>query len=437
MENAAIVYIDTMGLGMGETIARAARERGLSTILVAPRPPSRVKDSSIARNIYTNDFSLEGLRKILRTVDRSFEIRGLYSCFGSFRVEGFLHGNVAALAAERGLVYPSPDALAAATNKFLTRYRLASAGVPDVPFGLAQDEDSLLAIAQDIGYPVILKPVTGVGSSLIYKCNNNAQALASWREALKQIRYAHYEQLRMAPHTVRVDQYLALFFDPMRSMLVERYLPGREISVECIVTGSRVIPLVVHDKLTVEERSSTVLEHLLIAPPTRFTPSEVRKIRHHAVIAIGALGLRNTFCHVELRWVEGEGPRVLEINPRIGAGCVTDSIETFTDLRVDSARISLILGKTVRYPRIRKAPCHAMVFIFAPKSGLIKKLSGLREINQIPFVRVVRVMCGVGDTVGGDNEEGFIAGIWMEVKNEKDAQRARRRVRSLVKAVID
>ena len=76
--------------------------------------------------------------------------------------------------------------------------------------------------------------------------------------------------------------------------------------------------------------------------------------------AIAAFGLRDTFCHVELRWVDGAGPRVLEINPRIGAGCVTDSIETFTNLDVDAVRalLDLLVGvhEGQAQPRGKTAP---------------------------------------------------------------------------------
>jgi biotin carboxylase len=179
-----------------------------------------------------------------------------------------------------------------------------------------------------------------------------------------------------------------------------------------------------------------VLEHLLVAPPARFTSGEVRRLCDHAVDAVRAIGLRNTFCHVELRWVDGEGPRVLEVNPRIGAGCVADSIETFTNLHVDAACVSLILGAKLPPIRRRKAPRHAMIFLFSPRAGTLAKLDGLEAVNELPHCRVVRVMHDVGDRVGGTMEEGFLAGIWMEARSQKAARRAYARVRSLVEIAV-
>jgi predicted ATP-grasp superfamily ATP-dependent carboligase len=240
----------------------------------------------------------------------------------------------------------------------------------------------------------------------------------------------------MAPHAIATAQGAVFAFDPSRSMLVERYLPGREASVECLVANDRVVPLVVHDKLDVEEITGSVLEHLLVAPPLRFTLSEIRQLRSHAAAAVRALGLRNTFCHVELRWVDGLGPRILEINPRVGAGCVADSIETFTNVRVDDARVALILGKRMAPVKMRRAPRHAMVFLFAPRSGTITRLDGLEDVNEWDGVNAVRVISEVGDHVGGDTEEGFVASIWLGARNEREARRACARIQKRVRIEV-
>lgn len=428
-----IVYIDTLGVSAAVSLAEGAARLGVSTALICPRGSRPRCGSGFDCIVETNDFSLHNLRRALATLDRSYRIRGIHSSFGPFRKDGFLHAHVATLAMERGLAHSPVEALAAATNKFLARSRLATSGVPDVPFALGIDEASVRALAQRVGYPVVLKPLTGVGSSLIYRCNNDREVRANWRRATKALPRAHYDQLRMAPHTVETAPGVVMYFDPLRMMLVERYLPGREVSVECMIVGRQVQTLVVHDKLSVEETSATVLEHLLIAPPVRFTRREVRKLCDHAVRATAALGLRDLFCHVELRWVDGVGPRVIEINPRIGAGCVIDSIEAFTNLDVDAVRALLIMGQTPPRFQIRRAGHHAMTFIFAPRSGTLLRLDGIESIGGLPRVSAIRVMREAGEAVGGDTEEGFLAAVWMKVNDEEDARRAYAKIRTLAR----
>jgi biotin carboxylase len=426
------VYVDTVSLGSADSIATVARARGVRTVLICPPPRYRHRAFPLERIIVTDDFSVEGLDRLLRRLDQSYIIRGIHSSFGPFRVDGFLHGAVATLAGHRGLAHSPVDALAAATNKYLARARLAAARVERVPFALATSERSLLDAARMIGYPIVLKPLTGVGSSLIMKCTNDSDAIVKFRRAIQTVPHAYYDQLRMAPHTVTDSCGHETRFDPAEALLVERYLHGREASVECAVSGTRVTPLVVHDKLEIEEADGVVFEHLLVSPPARFTTRETDQLKSHAAAAVRALGLRDTFCHVELRYVDGEGPRVLEVNPRIGAGCVTDSIETFTTLSVDATRVSMILGESLPPIRRRRARRHAMVFLFSPRGGTLAELSDLDKINAMPEVRIVRVGHRPGDRVGGDTEEIFLASIWLQADDETRARRSYEHIRKTV-----
>ena len=201
MKHPLIVYIDTSGVGLAEDIARAAKRWGVRTGVICP-PGMLPKKGPFAFVSATKDFSLEALRARLGVLDARYRIRGIASCFGAFRADGFLHESVATLAAERGLPHSPVEALAAATNKFLQRFKFGLAGLPDIPFGLAQDETSLLGIAERIGYPVILKPLTGVGSSLIYRCDSAEHARTQWRKARRALKRAVYDPLKMAAHSV-------------------------------------------------------------------------------------------------------------------------------------------------------------------------------------------------------------------------------------------
>src|ERR1041385_5735784 len=228
MRRPLIVYIDTLGVGAAEPIAIAARRRNVAMALICPPRAQLASRRLFARIVETRSFSLSSLRKLLEQLDRHYRIRGLYSLFGPYRHDGFLHAHVSTLAAERGLSTSPIWAFSAATNKVIGRLHLGQAGVPDIPCGLAPDETALVAIARRIGYPIVLKPVTGVGSSHIYRCDDEAAARKSWRRAMRGLPNAHYRQLQMQPHTFHTAQGAVLHFDPLKSLLVERYLSGRE-----------------------------------------------------------------------------------------------------------------------------------------------------------------------------------------------------------------
>ena len=437
MSSSLIIYVDTVSLDLAEGVIDAAAQRDICTAVIGPPESLSPADSAATRNIETDDFSCENLRRIVSQLERDFDVVGIHSSFGPFRPEAFVQESVATLAAERGLVHNPIPALYRGTNKYLAREALDAAGVNNIPFGLATNESELLEVCRSIGYPVILKPLTGVGSSLILKSNDDAQARENFRLALANLPAAYYGQLRMASHRFATADGKLTEFDPQRSMLVEKYIAGREASVECLVTGEEVFPLVVHDKVVMEETDKVFFEHLLVAPPARFTPAEVAKMRDYAVQVVKAMGLRNMFCHVELRYDESAGPMLLEINPRMGAGCVRDSIETFTGIDADDTEVALMLGE-VDEPRISPLSDerHAMAFLFSPRAGVLKKFSGMQRVLELPEVLVVRIGYSKGDHVGGDCEEVFLASIWMEAADIDAAQQSYDRIREIVRIQV-
>jgi biotin carboxylase len=438
MRRPLIVYVDTVSLDRSQSMLDAAARRGISTAIVCPPGGWRDSTGPVARVIETEDFGFANLERITSELENEFEVRGLQSSFGPFRKEGFVHEAVALVAANRRLPHCPIEALYRATNKYLAREALSAAQLPNVPFGLAIDEDSLLAATRSVGYPLVLKPLTGVGSSLILKCYDDGQALDNFRLALRELPRAYYGQLRMARHHSSSASGGTREFDPTRSMLVERYLEGREASVECLVIGDDVIPLVIHDKIMMEETDRVFFEHLLVAPPERFSPSQVANLRDYAVRVVRAIGLRDMFCHVELRYDESAGPLLLEINPRLGAGCVRDSIETFTGIDVANMEVDLIVGDVSRPTLVpRSSRQHALAFLFSPHSGILEEFSGLRRVLRLPEVRVVRVGHVVGDRIGGDYEEVFLASIWMESADANTAQRLYERIRQMVRIRVD
>lgn len=432
-----LVYVDTTSLEWAVGMSVHARTRGIRTALVCP--PGQVPAvHDFAAVIETEDFSADALEGVLAELERSWTVCGVTSSFGPFRPEAFVHESVASVAEKRGLPHSPVEALYRSTNKYLARDALRAAGLPAGGFEVADTADAAVAAARRIGLPVILKPLTGVGSSAILRCDTEHEVVERFHEGLHLLATGHFPQLRMARHSASGCDGELRTFDPARSLLVEEYFAGREASVECLVLEDEVVPLVVHDKLLVEERDNVVLEHLLIAPPERFTSEEVRELEDYAVGAVRAIGLRWCFCHVELRYVDSVGPRLLEVNPRIGAGCVIDSIETFWGFHVPAMQLDLVLGQAQRPTTApRSTERHAMAFVFSPRSGILRRLDGLDRVRQLPEVEVVRPGYRRGAFVGGDAEEIFLASIWMTSPDAAAATASYRVILDLVDVEVE
>jgi len=106
------------------------------------------------------------------------------------------------------------DAIRACRDKYEQRIRLAAAGVPGPAFAAAGTPGEAARAAARIGFPVVVKPGAGTGSTAVRRCEDTAEAADAARQALAS------------------DADPAL--PPQRLVLVEEYLAGAEYSAELI-----------------------------------------------------------------------------------------------------------------------------------------------------------------------------------------------------------
>ncbi|AIG25380.1 ATP-grasp domain-containing protein [Brevibacillus sp. 7WMA2] len=362
----------------------------------------------------TTDFGYEELEKKMCMLEETYKISAVLSILGLFSSAGLLGADVAKIAEKRGLPSQDSDALYRTNNKYLMRDALRHAGVLTVDYGLAVDVDSAVAHAERIGYPVILKPINGVASHLILKSHNQQEVRDNFTYALQKLPDCNYSNLYASCHTYATKDGKLIDFNPMGCMLVEKYMNGREASVEMVITEKEIIPLLVHDKLKVTEEKQVFYEHLLVVPPLRFTEKEIEELKNYAVEAVRAVGLKNSLSHVELRYDEKLGPQVLEINPRIGGMCVKDSLETMLGFDSVKAQLGIVLGtfELPTLPNQEQTP-HAMFTLYPKESGILRAVNGLEELEKIPGVLRVTQVYPIGAEIRGDEEEVFLVMCWM------------------------
>lgn len=419
----ALVYLDNYMLGHAEALAGPASARGLELVVIG-HPGAAARIEGAAEAIEVERFDEPQLREALHRAERNFRIRGLRCPFGIPEAGRLLAGLAADARAERGLSGPGRSALEIANNKYLTRLALERAGLGGVAFALVRSAAEARQFAAARRSPVLLKPLTGVGASLVARCEGPEEAERKFAQFVANVPLTHHAPLRIDPYE-SVSGLGALRFDPRRSALIEEFIEGPELSVECLCLGEQTIPLVVHDKVLMEEADWTVREHVLVAPPTRFAPAVLSAVKEYAVRCVRAIGLTDSLCHVELRLRHGSEPVLLEINPRIGAGCVRDSLATFWGCDQYETELALAIGEVPRLSVFERTDRrHAMIFLFSARNGRLDRLSGLERVLRQPGVLAVRSMAVEGERVGGSLEEHFLAGIWRRLEDGESPQDA-------------
>ncbi|MBV7410663.1 acetyl/propionyl/methylcrotonyl-CoA carboxylase subunit alpha [Maritimibacter sp. DP1N21-5] len=155
---------------------------------------------------------------------------------------GFLSENkrLAEACAKEGIVFigPSPDNLDAVGDKLTARNHAEAAGVPLVPGGSIETAEEGLAIAEEVGFPMLIKAVSGGGGRGMKRVNSAA-------ELPKQIDMA-------------ISEASAAFGDGR--IYMERFVTvGRHVEVQIISDGETVIHAGERD-CSVQRRYQKVVE---------------------------------------------------------------------------------------------------------------------------------------------------------------------------------
>jgi acetyl-CoA carboxylase, biotin carboxylase subunit len=178
---------------------------------------------------------------------------------------GFASENpeLARACARAGLVFigPGPQQLAAAGDKLAARAHAAAAGLPVLPGGEVGGAAQAQALAESIGWPVLIKAAGGGGGRGLRPAHSAAGLAAAATEALAEAQ--------------------AAFGDPR--IYLERFLPAaRHVEVQLAGDGDQVIHLGDRD-CSVQRRYQKVVEE---APAPDVDP-RVRAAMHKAAVALG------------------------------------------------------------------------------------------------------------------------------------------------------
>ncbi|MFD8645136.1 MULTISPECIES: ATP-grasp domain-containing protein [Streptomyces] len=275
----------------------------------------------------------------------------------------------ARLARALSLAANSVEVMQACRNKATARMLFARHGVPSAASMKARSLVEAGLATMTIGYPVVIKPAAFAGSIGVIRVDR-AEALPD------------------------AFQFAAAGADQSRedtAILVEEYLDGPEISVECVTHRGVTTAVAVTRKSLgpapyFEETGHTVDARDPLLP----------QVGPVAVAAIKALGITDGIQHVEMRLVDGR-PRLIEVNARIGGDMIGHLVHLATG--IDLPRIAADLA-TGRAPDLTPAHRRAagIRMLYPAASGVLTE----RRITQpfaahAPWLREVTWIRAVGD----------------------------------------
>jgi biotin carboxylase len=275
----------------------------------------------------------------------------------------------ARLARDLDLDFPSPTAVTASRNKLISKRIWRHAEVPCPDAEIIRKLSDATQFMRNSSRPVVLKPLTGSGSELVFKCSDSGD-LARAFDALKS-RLAEHPNLRMYSDRSGLSE-----MDSRREFVIETFIEGREYSCDCILEEKRLIIIRTAEKLPAPAQPpGTTLAYLIPAGLPRQLDQKRFKRQLHT--AARALGLENAVFMVDFI-VDGEVAYLLEITPRPGGDCLPWLIRESCGLDMLGLALDFAEGKRILVPEASHwKPLVGMRF-FAKSAGVVKSVDARR-----------------------------------------------------------
>src|SRR5713101_3900605 len=269
----------------------------------------------------------------------------------------------AAYAARRlGVRHNHPAAVEACRNKQRMREVLRGAGLRVPWFRTLPVDPTPEPELVGISFPCVLKPLSLSGSTGVMRANTHEEFF----QAAERIR-----------RLLRSPEVRATREPNLDRMLVEGYIPGREVAVEGLLTEGELRVLAIFDKP--DPLEGPYFEETIYVTPSRLAESQQRAINKCAIDAVRALGLSHGPVHAEFR-INDDGVWPLEVAPRPIGGLCARALRFLFEREADPIGLEELLVRHAlelpgsNSPRERIAS--GVMMIPVPKSGILQGLSG-------------------------------------------------------------
>lgn len=290
-----------------------------------------------------------------------------------------------ALIAERlGLPGLSPEAALQSRNKLLMREAHRRHGAPHPKFSRCDTLEDALAFAEQIGYPVVIKPTLGGDSEHVYRVSSPEEMKERFPVAKSgndqhSHRYFEAEGTELGPHT----------------MLVESYLNGSEHCVEAVVSNGEVALGSIADRLSIE---LDTFDHDLYKTPSSLGTDEVAALSDAISRGAASQGIKDGVLHAELRFHDGK-PHLVEIAARPGGGSLQYMAKLSYGYCPIKTALTIAQGDKPAMPRLQPTGRVAVGLTMLTESGKLESIEMPDGLLDNPNIFNFRVLPLVGQTI--------------------------------------
>ncbi len=314
----------------GTQACRALKEAGLEVILVNSNPATIMTDNIMADKIYIEPLNLETVKRIIEKERPDSLLSSLGGQTGltlsmQLAKDGFLDKMGVKLLGAK------PETIDKAEDRQMFKDTMESIDQPIIPSKVVTDLDSALAFAEEIGYPVIVRPAFTLGGT--------GGGIAENVEELTEI---GTNGLRLSPIT---------------QILVEKCISGwKEIEFE-VIRDSKGNSITVCSMENFDPVGIHTGDSIVAAPALTLSSKEYSMLRKAALKIVNALEVEGGCnCQFALKPDSFEYA-VIEVNPRVSRSSALASKATGYPIAKVATKIAIgytldeiqnaVTGKTV------------------------------------------------------------------------------------------
>jgi biotin carboxylase len=325
----------------------------------------------------------------------------------------------AVIARALGLPHNPVHAAVAARHKPTMRQLLAEAAVPSPACRVFDRGEDPARAGAAVRFPCVLKPTFLAASRGVIRAGREEEFVAVWRRIVK---------------ILEDPEVAAKGGEASREILVEDFVPGREVALEGLLRQGDLKVLALFDKP--DPLEGPYFEETIYVTPSRLDPETRERIAQVAAHGALALGLRDGPVHAELR-VNESGPWLIEMAARSIGGLCARTLRFGTGMSLEELILTSALRMEMPEPE-RERRAAGVMMIPIPREGVLREVRGLPEARAVADIEDVTISAHVGQTLvpwpEGSRYPGF---IFSRAATPERAEKALREAHALLKFVID
>ena len=254
---------------------------------------------------------------------------------------------MARVAEKYGFPFYSIETAQWSTDKYQMKQRFLEGNVPCARGRLIAKAEE----ADDLYYPLIVKPRDNSGSRGVKLCRNKEELQEAMQEALQ---YSHLD-----------------------TVLVEEYIEGQEYSIEGLHYDGKSEVIQFTEKTTTEFPYNVELAH---KQPANLTENQKNDIRELVSKIAKCMHFENCPSHTELK-INERGIFIIETSPRLGGDYITSTLVPLsTGINMEDQLLNIALGEKVDTQTGRVEKASGVCFFCLPE-GIVKKIDP--QINEV------------------------------------------------------